>query len=175
MRRIKLKAAIEAFRDAVVEESKSNLGKLKKNATGELANSIQGQIIDSGDAFEVVFKMLYYGKFQDEGVNGKQVQHGSPYSYKQKPPPPSALDKWIVLRGLAPRDKNGRFMTRKQQQFALSRHIFNKGIKRSLFFTTPYVENRKNAGKLFNMALNKDVSLYFEDILKKSNSKRKKK
>lgn len=174
MRWAKLQAAIEKFRDTVVEESKSNLKRLKKSATGELYNSIKGIINDSGDEMEVIFEMMDYGKFQDQGVDGKRVKHGSPFSYKQKPPPLSALDKWIVIRGLAPRDKKGRFMTRKQQQFALSRFIFNNGIKRSLFFTAPFEKAQKEAGKLFAIALTKDVSVYMEEIVSKSNRKRKK-
>jgi len=175
MRKEKLDQAVKAFRDAVVEQSKSNLNKLKKNATGELYNSIKGEIIGSNDEVNVVFKMMLYGMFQDQGVDGKRVKHGSPFSFKNKMPPPSALDKWLVIRNFAPRDKQGRFMTRKQIQFMMARSIFNKGIKRSLFFTEPYNNAMKEAGRTFKNALSKDMSIYMEYIIGRSNRKRKQK
>lgn len=44
-----------------------------------------------------------------------------------KMPPPKALDKWIVLRGLAPRYK-GKFISRKSLQFLIARGISKNGI-----------------------------------------------
>jgi hypothetical protein len=158
-----------------VEQSKSNLNKLKKNSTGKLSKSIKGEITGSGDEISVVFEMMLYGMFQDQGVDGKKVKHGSPFSFKNEPPPPSALDKWLVIRNFAPRDKQGRFMTRKQVQFMLSRSIFNKGIKRSLFFTEPYNKAIKEAGRTFKNALSKDMSIYMDYIIGRSNRKRKQK
>lgn len=175
MRAQRINAMLKEFRDKVVEESKSNLERLKKSASGKLAESIKGEIVESNGAWEVIFTMLDYGIFQDQGVDGKRVKHGAPFSFKDKAPPPSALDKWIVIRGLSPRDKKGRFMTRKQQQFALSRYIFNNGIKRSLFFTKPWEQAQKDAGKLLQIALTKDVSIYMDEIITKKNRKNKKK
>jgi len=175
MRKEKLQRAVQTFRDTVVENAKSNLKKLKKDASGKLSNSIEGQIVQNAEEIDVIFKMMYYGMFQDQGVDGKKVKHGSPFSFKSKMPPPSALDKWIVTRGIAPRDKNGRFMTRQQTQFIIARGIFNKGIKRSLFFTQPFNDAVKEAGKTFQNALGKDMSLYMEYIIGRSNRKRKQK
>jgi hypothetical protein len=59
-------------------------------------------------------------------------------SYRQEPPPPKAFDKWIVRKGLTPRNSAGQFTSRKSLQFALSRFIFKNGIKPSLFFTRPF-------------------------------------
>jgi hypothetical protein len=175
MRAQQINERLKALRDEVVKESKDNLKRFKKNASGKLYESIKGEIKESNNEWEVIFTMLDYGYFQDKGVDGKRVKHGSEYSFKDKAPPPSALDKWIVQRGLAPRDKKGRFMTRKQQQFALSRFIYNNGIKRSLFFTKPWEQAQKNAGKLLQIALTKDVSIYMDEIITKRNRKYKKK
>ena len=49
-----------------------------------------------------------------------------------------SLDKWIVRKGLAPRNKQGKFVNRLSLKFAIAKGIFNKGIKRSLFFTKPF-------------------------------------
>ena len=53
-------------------------------------------------------------------------------------PPPSSLDKWSVRKGIAPRDKKGRFIPRQSLNFLIARSIFTYGIKPSLFFTKPF-------------------------------------
>jgi hypothetical protein len=52
-------------------------------------------------------------------------------------PPAKAFDKWVVRRGLAPRDK-GKFKNRKSLSFAIARSVYFNGIKPSLFFTKPF-------------------------------------
>jgi len=49
-----------------------------------------------------------------------------------------SLDKWIIRKGLAPRDKDGKFMSRKTLKFLMARSIYMSGIKPSLFFTKPF-------------------------------------
>jgi len=129
---------LDKFKDYVVQQSKSNLTKLKKNSSKNLYNSIKGKAKAMPNSFYLNFEMEPYGKFIDKGVNGKKTAYSTPYSYKTKMPPPSKLDKWIVRRGLATRDKNGRFVSRKSLQFAIARKIFMYGIKPSLFFTKPF-------------------------------------
>jgi hypothetical protein len=175
MRKQKLQDEIKKFRDYVIKQSRSNLTKLKKNASKELYNSLKGTITEEGDNTDLVFTMLYYGKFQDLGVDGKKVKHGSEFSFKDKMPPPSALDKWIVKRGISPRDKKGRFMTRKQVQYMIARGIYYKGIKRSLFFTKPFEAGYKRAGKDFQRALGGDLAIYLDEIIRESNTKRRNK
>ena len=53
-------------------------------------------------------------------------------------PPAKSLDKWTIRKGIAPRDKEGRFIPRKSLNFLIARSIYNKGIKPSLFFTKPF-------------------------------------
>ena len=105
------KKALEEFRDKVVEESKKNLRKEGKGG-GQLENDLKGgevKITNRSLQFEI--EMPYYGVFQDKGVSGIKKKYNTPYSYKQKMPPPSKLDKWIVRKGLAPRS-GGKFTGR---------------------------------------------------------------
>ena len=53
-------------------------------------------------------------------------------------PPPSAFDKWSIRKGIAPRDKKGRFINRRSLNFLIARKVFNEGIQPSLFFTRPF-------------------------------------
>jgi len=172
MRFDKLNNELKAFRDYVIKQARTNLTKLKKNSSKGLYDSLKGTIEGGKDDLSLIFEMEFYGQFQDLGVDGKRVKHGAPFSFKDKMPPPSALDKWIVNKGIAPRDKQGRFMTRKQTQFMIARGIFLKGIKPSLFFTKPFEDGVKRAGKDFQRALQQDVAIYMDETIKNSNSKR---
>lgn len=130
--------ALQKFRDLVVAEAKANLRKLGKDSSGKLSNSIKGEVKEMPNSIGVYFEMEPYGNFQDKGVSGTQRKYDTPYSYKTKMPPPSAFDKWIIKKGIAPRSATGKFKSRKGLQFAISRTIFKKGIKPSLFFTRPF-------------------------------------
>jgi hypothetical protein len=137
---------LDKFKDYVIKQSKSNLTRLKKNSSKNLYNSIKGEAKAMPNSFYLNFEMEPYGKFIDKGVNGKKTTYSTPYSYKTKMPPPSKLDKWIVRKGLAPRNKDGKFSGRtinsvgfkKSIQFLIARKIFMYGIKPSLFFTKPF-------------------------------------
>ena len=130
--------ALQQFRDLVVAEAKANLKKMGKDTSGKLSNSIKGDVKEMPNSIGVYFEMEPYGNFQDKEVSGTQRKFDTPYSYKSKMPPPSAFDKWIVKKGIAPRSASGKFQSRKGLQFAIARTIFKQGIKPSLFFTRPF-------------------------------------
>ena len=130
--------AIDKFRKYVVQQSRSNLTKQKKNASKSLYNSVKGVSKVNPNSISLYFEMEAHGIFQDKGVSGKEKKYNTPYSYKSKMPPTKALDKWVVRRGIAPRDAKGRLISRQSLKFAIARGIFKNGIKPSLFFTKPF-------------------------------------
>jgi hypothetical protein len=130
--------ALEKFRDLVVAEAKANLQRMGKNSSGKLSNSIKGEVKEMPNSIGIYFEMEPYGNFQDKGVSGTERKFDTPYSYTTKMPPPSKLDKWIVKKGIAPRNVTGQFQSRKGLQFAIARSIFKYGIRPSLFFTKPF-------------------------------------
>jgi len=133
------RAALNEFGKYVVQQSRSNLTKGKKNSSKRLYDSIGYTIVNENGKLSIEFEMEDYGEFQDKGVSGKKRKYNTPYSYKDKMPPPSALDKWIVRKGLkGTRDEKGKFISRKSLQFMIARSIYNNGIKPSLFFTKPF-------------------------------------
>ena len=129
---------LKKFRDYVIKESRTNLTKLKKNSSKKLYNSLKGEYKLMANSFSLYFSMEDYGTFQDKGVNGKRSVYTTAYKFGTKMPPPKALDKWIVRKGLAPKDKQGKFISRKSLQFLIARSIYRNGIKPSLFFTKPF-------------------------------------
>lgn len=87
---------------------------------GELLDSIgytQAEDLDG----EITFKMAEYGKFQDEGVNGEQIQHGSQFSFRGKwQGTAMALTAWAAEKGL--------------NKWAVARTIQRDGIRPKKFF-----------------------------------------
>jgi len=148
-----LRDELNKFAKYVIQQSRSNLTKGKKNSSKELYNSLGYKVSQSAQKTSVAFEMADYGKFQDRGVRGANAYYadantsGSPYAFKSKGgkrglkgmPPPKAFDKWIVRKGIkGSRDKSGKFIPRKTLQFLIAKSIFDKGIKASMFFTKPF-------------------------------------
>ena len=138
MEQTEVQKTLDTFKNYVIQQSRSNLTKLKKNSSKKLYNSIKGTAKAMPNSFSLEFSMEDYGYYQNKGVSGVVKKYDTPYSYKSKMPPPSKLDKWIVRKGIAPRDKQGRLISRKSLQFLIARAIFKNGIKPSLFFTKPF-------------------------------------
>ena len=129
---------LSKFAKVVVKASRSNLTRKGKNSSKKLYNSIDFDLETSKNSFSLGFLMEDYGQFQDKGVSGKKRKYNTPFSYRDKKPPSKAFDKWSVRKGIAPRDKDGKFISRKSLQFMIARSIYNNGIKPSLFFTKPF-------------------------------------
>jgi hypothetical protein len=130
---------LNKFAKRVIQQSRTRLTKGKKNASKDLYNSLRYDLTTSAAAFILNFFMQEYGIYQDRGVSGKKRKYNTPFSYKDKMPPPKALDKWMVRRNIkGTRDAQGRFIKRKSLQYLLARSIYNKGIKPSNFFTKSF-------------------------------------
>jgi len=143
MEKSEVQKALERFRDHVVSISKRNLTNKQKNSSKKLYNSIKGKVKANPNSFELEFSMEDYGVFQDAGVSGTRKKYNTPYSYKSKMPPVKAFDKWLVRKGIAPREK-GKFTSRKSLAFLIARSVYRNGIKPSLFFTKPFEAAYKN-------------------------------
>ena len=159
MKTANLERYLNSFGKQVVNRSKGNLQKAGKG--GKLEDSISFKVIEDADGFTVQFFMSYYGQFVDKGVSGTKKKRTfknyknkvikSPYSYKNSKghsqPPSSALDKWAVKKGIAPRDRKGRFMKRKTLTFLIARSIGRYGIQGISFFQKPLMLGLREFGK----------------------------
>jgi hypothetical protein len=112
-----------------------------------------------------------YMEFQDKGVSGKVQKYNTPFAYNNKKPPTSAFDKWTIIRGLAGRDAQGRFISRESLKFALSNHIFKYGIKPSLFFTKAFDREFKDLPDDLVEAYGLDVERLMKSTLKTNDIK----
>ena len=181
-----LRASLEEFRDVVIAESQSNLAKPQGkyntpvNASGNLSRNLKGSDVKVTDnSLEFNITMPLYGFFVDKGVSGINKKYDTPYSYKSKGgknglkgmPPPKALDSWIVRRKIAPRDEQGRFISRKSLRFAIAVGIFKKGIAPSLFFTKPFEKYYKKLPEELATAFGLDVGELMTFIFKQNKTK----
>ena len=143
---LEVDSVIKKFRDYVIQQSRSNLTKGGKNVSKDLYNSLKGEIVTDKNFTIVGFKMDDYGAFQDQGVKGKTSSlkaPNSPFKFGSgtgaKGGLTQGIDKWVRARGFQFRDKkSGKFLSYQSTAFLITRSIFHKGIKPSLFFTKPF-------------------------------------
>ena len=159
MKQSEVQKELERFRDFVINEAKKNLNSLKKNDSKGLYQSLKGNVKAMPNSFYMDFEMNDYGKFQDKGVKGKdpsKVSKNARIKGQQAPNSPykfgsgsaagqwgmfvSNIQKWAQKRNIRLRDdkgkyKKGGYSTKAQ---IIAGNIYNRGIKPSLFFTTPF-------------------------------------
>lgn len=161
-----LERYLNSFGKQVVNRAKGNLQKTKGGNT-ELEKTIKFSVVKNNGIITVRFKMAAYGKFVDKGVSGTDVKRSfkdykgktrtSLFKYTTKQPPSRVLDKWIVKKGIAPRDDKGRFISRKSIKFLIARSIKKKGIQGISFFQKPIMLGMKQFGSKFSEAIGEDI------------------
>ena len=146
---LEVEKTLKKFRDYVIQQSRSNLTKGGKNVSKELYNSLKGEIVTENGFSIVGFSMADYGAYKDKGVKGKTSSNKAPNSpFKfgsgsgQKGGLTAGIKKWVRQKGFQFRSKEegskGRFLSYDSTAYLITRSIFNKGIKPSLFFTKPF-------------------------------------
>jgi hypothetical protein len=157
--------ALKEYIDIVIASARKNLATQGKNASGSLSKSLKNTGVKfTNNGIESGVEMNRYGEFIDKGVSGIKKKYNTPYSYKSKMPPPSKLDKWVVRRGIAPRDKEGKFLPRKSVLFLIARGIYRNGIKPSLFLTKPFEKMRKDLPVKLVTAFREDAKVELKTV-----------
>jgi hypothetical protein len=137
---------LEAMKKYVLQQSKSNLTKGGHNFQKKLYNSLDGEMNVSANSFSLDFLMEEYGVYQDKGVKGKvstRKAPNSPFRFGsgtgKKGGLTQGIDKWVQGKRIQFRDKeSGKFLSYKSTAFLITRGIYNKGIKPTMFFTKPF-------------------------------------
>ena len=118
--------------------------------------------------------MEQYGEFVDLGVKGKTSSSKAPNSpFKfgtgsgRKGGLTQGIDKWVKLKGIQFKDKKtGRFLSYQSTAFLITRGIYNKGIKPTLFFTKPFEKGFKRLDDEMIEAFGLDVDEFLKFTLK---------
>lgn len=146
-RQKRVQQVMNAFGKKVIQQSRSNLTKGKRNSSKTLYNSLgyDLEVFKTGN-FSMSFEMEDYGEFQDQGVKGaggtrnttskynkrnnkgkiwKQKAPNSPFSFKEgKRPSVKHFKKWAESKGINP--------------FAVRESVFRQGITPTQFFSKPF-------------------------------------
>jgi hypothetical protein len=169
---INTQKTLERFRDYVIQQSRTNLTKGDKNVTSELYNKLRGEVKAMPNSIGVYFEMPAYGQFQDKGVKGKLSSlkaPNSPFKFGsgsgKKGGLTEGINKWVKARRIQFKRKDGKFMSYESTAFMITRSIYNKGIRPSLFFTKPFEAGYK---KYITEDLIKGFALDVEDLMKTS-------
>lgn len=165
---------LEAFKAYVIQQSKSNLSKQKHKASSKLYNSIKAESNVSPNSFSLDFLMENYGEFVDKGVKGKTSTAKAPNSpfrfgtgSGKKGGLTDGIRKWVKMKGIQFRDKkSGRYLTHESTAFLITRGIYNKGIKPSLFFTKPFEKGFSKLDDKLIDAFGLDVEEFLNHTLK---------
>jgi len=152
MEKTEVQKALERFRNHVVSVSKRNLTNKNKNVSKKLYNSIRGEVKAMPNSFSLQFYMEDYGAFQDLGVQGKNSiskAPNSPFRFGKGTGKPGGLTQgikeWVKKRRFQFKDrKTGQFLSYESTAFLITRGIYNKGIRPSMFFTKPFQAAYKN-------------------------------
>ena len=169
-----LREELNKFAKYVIQQSRSNLTKGKKNTPKELYNSLGYDIESSKDSTSMAFKMADYGKFQDLGVKGKDSSAKAPNSpYKfgtgsgKKGGLTKGIDKWVRRRGIQFRDKKGRFLSYEQTGYIITRSVYKTGMKASMFFTKPFERAFKRLPddlvKAYSIGIEKQIQINIKE------------
>jgi hypothetical protein len=136
---------LNQFGRYVVQQSRSNLTRQKKNVSNKLYESISFTPYVDDKKVNIIFNMEDYAEFQDKGVKGvKGGKSLANYRYTRLSnlvgleKATGIFSAWAKAKGIQRRDKKGRFLSYKQSGYAIANIVKNYGIKPSMFFTKPF-------------------------------------
>ena len=184
--------ALNNFAKYVIQQSRSNLSKSKKNFSKQLYNSLDYDLNVSKNSFSLSILMEDYGLFQDKGVKGKdpsKVSKNAKIKGQQAPNSPykfgsgnysgqwssfvGKLEVWAKRKNIRLRDEKGRFKRGNYKTIAqvIAGNIYNRGIRPSMFFTKPFEKAFKGLNeeliKAYALDVEKFMATTIKDNLKK--------
>jgi hypothetical protein len=167
--------ALDRFVKHVTSRAKANLTNGDRNVSKRLYNSIKGEVTINSERTTVKFFMEKYGDFQDQGVKGKNSSAkapNSPFKFGSGRGKAGGLtdsiQKWVEARRFQFKDrKTGKFMSYRATAFLITRSIYSKGLKPTLFFTKPYQAALKNLPQELAKEYGLEVKKLFKESIKK--------
>ncbi len=163
-------AALKKYAGLLTNEAKRTLGTrtIGKNKTyGKASGSLQKSLRYTIDGKDALFGSPDpSGAFIYWGVNGTEQGRGSPFSYGSKQPPSSAIRKWMKVKPIRLRDKNGSFIEQTESRlssaaYLIARSIKKKGIASLKYWEIAYNETLPKAEKELGEAFAKDLFSHF--------------
>ena len=175
---------LQAFNTFVIKEARENLLKGGKygtnNVTKKLTDSLKATSKVNPNSIENYIEMADHGKFLDLGVKGKvssQRAPNSPFKFGSGTGKPGGLTEgirgWVKARRFQFRKRNadgtssGKFMSYEQTAQLITRSIYLKGTKPTLFFSKPFAEGFKSLPDELIKAYGLDIESFMKFTLNK--------
>ena len=135
---------LKDFAEDVNNAAKRTLGsrKIGKNRSyGVASRSLQKSLTYTIRDGKVSFgSPLPYAAFIHWGVNGTNKNRNAPFSYRQKQPPTDAIRKWMKVKPIRVRDKDGRFVKATESRLQSAAFLIARSIKRNGIHGLRYYE-----------------------------------
>lgn len=139
-------STLEAFNKYVIQQARTNLTKKDKNVSKKLYDSLKSKTKVNPNSIENYIEMEEYGQYLDLGVKGKVSSAkapNSPFKYGSGTGRKGGLTEgirgWVKARRFQFRNReNGKFMSFEQTAQLITRSIYLKGTKPTLFFSKPF-------------------------------------
>lgn len=148
-----LKKAMEKYGEALVLEIVKQLKSADKIATGNLAKSVDYELIEALDSIAVNILSLDYMDVVDGGR-----RKGA------KAPPTDVIVKWMKVRKIKGRDKRGRFIKDKSTAFLIARAIGKNGIKPTFVIKKSINKLKSLQQKLLTEAAVEDMTKMIQGV-----------
>lgn len=165
---------LQAFNKYVIQQARTNLTKGNKNVTKELYDSLKATSKVNPNSIENYIEMADHGKFLDLGVKGKvssQRAPNSPFKFGSGTGKPGGLTEgirgWVKARRFQFKNREtGKFMSYEQTAQLITRSIYLKGTKPTLFFSKPFAKGFESLPDELIKAYGLDIESFMKFTLK---------
>ena len=165
---------LQAFNKYVIQQARTNLTKGNKNVSKKLYDSLKAQTKVNPNSIENYIEMEQYGQFLDLGVKGKvssQRAPNSPFKYGSGTGKKGGLTEgirgWLKARRFKFKNREtGKFMSYEQTAQLITRSIYLKGTKPTLFFSKPFAKGFESLPDELIKAYGLDIETFLKFTLK---------
>ena len=165
---------LQAFNKYVIQQARTNLTKGNKNVSKKLYDSLKAQTKVNPNSIENYIEMEQYGQFLDLGVKGKvssQRAPNSPFKYGSGTGKKGGLTEgirgWVKARRFQFKNREtGKFMSYEQTAQLITRSIYLKGTKPTLFFSKPFAKGFESLPDELIKAYGLDIESFLKFTLK---------
>lgn len=165
---------LEAFNKYVIKQARTNLTKGNKNVSKKLYDSLKATTKVNPNSIENYIEMEQYGQFLDLGVKGKvsgQRAPNSPFKFGSGTGKKGGLTEgirgWVKARRFQFKNREtGKFMSYEQTAQLITRSIYLKGTKPTLFFSKPFAKGFESLPDELIKAYGLDLETFMKFTLK---------
>lgn len=165
---------LEAFNKYVIKQARTNLTKGNKNVSKKLYDSLKATTKVNPNSIENYIEMEQYGQFLDLGVKGKisgQRAPNSPFKFGNGTGKKGGLTEgirgWVKARRFQFKNREtGKFMSYEQTSQLITRSIYLKGTKPTLFFSKPFAKGFESLPDELIKAYGLDIESFMKFTLK---------